>query len=161
MPKRSNQLSRIVDRAPDAQTYQQQLKQMFDRLIEEKVQQALADRENAIFQPFYQLRDITDEIRRRQTIAEREKWVRYFEEWGCLHCHEKGANLHAGLGMCQPCHGRIASRLRTIVQANTPSVPHDGQAGFIDTVRLAREALAPALLPETAARPTQKRRASR
>ena len=47
---------------------------------------------------------------------------------------------HRGLGMCQRCYMRTDGRLRSIVRRYS-AAQEPFQAGFRDTVRLAREAL--------------------
>jgi hypothetical protein len=112
------------------------------RLVEQKVNEAL-NGQHSVFQPWFQPKAVYEEIQKKQTIAESQKFVRYYEMWGCLIC-ETQKQTHRGLGMCQKCYMRTDGRLRSIVRRYS-----EREAGFIDTVRLAREAIAgtPKALP--------------
>jgi hypothetical protein len=49
---------------------------------------------------------------------------------------------HKALGMCAACYSVIVSRLRSTLARHAPPA-NAAELGFMDTVRLAREALAP------------------
>jgi hypothetical protein len=138
MPRRNKQLARLSDRDD---SYEAQFKEMFSRIVEEKVQEALADQQSAIFEPFFRPREISAEIRRRQTVTEQQKWSYFFETYGCLICQEK--TFHQSLGMCSKCYQKTGERLRTLIDLHTP--PDLSQRTFPDTMQLAREALAPSI----------------
>jgi predicted DNA-binding transcriptional regulator AlpA len=172
------------------------------QFIEQKIAEAMAG-SDAQFQPWFQPREITDEIRRRQTVTEQQKWVNYFKKYGCIVCSpiarshehtgyvigldkEKIAELrkqslswpkvakqigisdstiykfrdgkhvelpeapeigngpaHLSLGMCTTCFRRVKTRLEATLRLHAPA-SHEPMT-FMDSVRLAREALAPSL----------------
>lgn len=110
----------------------------------------------AEFQPWFQSREVAHKIKRRQTVAEQRKWSCFFEDWGCLVCQTK-TKPHCSNGMCQTCYSRVKQRLAASIRRR--SATPRGDLSFMDTVRMAREAIAPALhvLPETTARSVRKR----
>jgi hypothetical protein len=119
-----------------------EFKKAIARLVEQKVAEALRG-EDAIFEPFFQPKAIAGEFRKRQTVQEQKKWSHYFEEWGCMICESKKGR-HEALGMCSPCHTRTYQRLLATLRRTAPP-EQSFQPGFSDTVRLAREALAPSI----------------
>jgi hypothetical protein len=115
-----------------------QFQKAITRLVEQKVTEALSGKDS-VFQPWFNSQAVTAEIRKRQTVAEQQKFSRYFEEYGCMVCGTRNRQ-HRGLGMCQKCHDTIRNRLYALVRQHTQ--PQEAfQTGFRDTVRLAREAL--------------------
>jgi DNA-binding XRE family transcriptional regulator len=57
---------------------------------------------------------------------------------------EIGNSQHRSLGMCTTCYQRVANRLESTLQKHAPA-PSRIEPTFVDSVRLAREALAPSL----------------
>jgi hypothetical protein len=195
-------------------------KQMIARIVEEKVSQAMSNHGSALLEPWFQSKEIENEIKRRQTVTEQRKWTYYFEDWGCIVCRSEpryrltwgpkyidkakmealrkqglswddvakqlgiGRNTlhrfrkgsfrgkepferpetpepvreatletgpHKALGMCGACYSVVVTRLRSTLAKHAPPA-NSAELGFMDTVRLAREALAPAaeaLVPST------------
>jgi hypothetical protein len=123
------------------------------RLVEQKVAEALSG-EDAIFEPFFRSKEVAYEAKRRQTVAEQKKWAYYFAEWGCLVCQTRKAR-HESLGMCQTCHSRTRERLAVILRKTAP--PTVPLPTFTDTLRLAREALAPSVKALAAKNAKQRR----
>jgi hypothetical protein len=115
---------------------------MIAQAVEQKIAEAISG-SDAIFQPFFQRKDIADAIRRMQTVSEQQKWGHYFEKWGCLVCGTKDT-IHGSVGMCENCHHLVFLRLQTILRKHAPPTDQ-ALPTFVDTVRLAREALGPAL----------------
>jgi Homeodomain-like domain-containing protein len=177
------------------------------QFIEQKIAEAMAG-SDAQFQPWFQPREITDEIRRRQTVTQQQKWVNYFKKYGCLVCSpiarrdgpadgtsngcvidldkkkiaelrkqglswpkvakqigvsettiykfrdgkhverpeapEIGNSQHRSLSLCTTCYQRIANRLNGSLRENAPPSDRIEPLTFMDSARLAREALAPA-----------------
>jgi hypothetical protein len=112
------------------------------RLVEQKVAEALKGGDS-IFQPWFQTKTITDEIRKHQTVTEKDKWSYYFEKWGCVLCRTK-KRAHYGLGLCYRCRCRTYSRLAAILrEVEKAKGGKGGDIGFMDSVRLARQALEP------------------
>ncbi len=132
---------------------------MVAEAVERRVDEVLSRGSDSVFQPFFQAKEISYEIRRRQTVTEQQKWSSYFAKHGCLICgtREKG---YGGLGMCHVCCSRTRHRLEAILREHAPA---EAQPTFTDTVKLAREALAPSLriLPEATAPRARRKRESR
>jgi hypothetical protein len=93
------------------------------------------------FQPWFQPKDISYEIKRRQTVQEQRKFSNYFEDFGCFVCETRDAQHHA-LAMCQRCYALRAQRMRASMRNHAPA-PDQPQPTFMDTVKLARAALSP------------------
>ncbi|HEV3482289.1 MAG TPA: hypothetical protein VGR97_08170 [Candidatus Acidoferrales bacterium] len=130
------QLSRAEVNA-EAQT---NLKLEIARMVEQSVQQAMSSK-GAELQPFFGSKEIAYEIKRRQTTHEQNKFSYYFEDWGCMICGTHKSR-HYGNGMCAACHSRIKERLARSLRKRQP--PKGSiQPTFMDTMRIAREALTP------------------
>ena len=109
-------------------------------MVEETVQQAMSSK-GAELQPFFGSREIAYEIKRRQNVHEQNKFTYYFEDWGCMVCGTSKAH-HSCCGMCSACYWRIKDRLKVSLRKRQP--PKGSiQPTFMDTMRIAREALAP------------------
>lgn len=119
---------------------QRNLKLEIARMVEETVQQAMSGR-GAELQPFFGSKEVAYEIKRRQTVHEQNKFTYYFEDWGCMVCGYHKTR-HAGCGMCLVCYSRIKERLKASLRKRQPPKGAD-QPVFMDTMRIAREALAP------------------
>lgn len=119
-----------------------EFKNAITRLVEQKVAEALSG-DGAVFEPWFQQRTVSDEIRNRQTVQERQKWRLYYDEWGCVVCNKR-KHTHQSNGMCARCYRKIHERLTRILRRNAPPETNP-DFGFKDTVRLAREALAPSV----------------
>lgn len=113
----------------------------------------------ADLEPWFQSREVTLEIKRRQTVTEQRKWSSYYFDWGCLVCGTQDRPHHSN-GMCQPCYSRVRARLAASIRKHSPATPRE-DLSFVDSVRLAREAIAPALHVLTASTMNPKRRRSR
>jgi len=85
-----------------------------DALVQQRIAEALAARDEFIFEPFFRSRQVAHEIRRLQTVPERKKWAIFFERHGCLACH-KHDQSHASNGFCTTCHLRVFQQLKKIV----------------------------------------------
>lgn len=106
------------------------------KLVQEKVAEALAAKEDLILRPFFDTHNVAAELRRLQKMPARRKWALYFDKFGCLACRTK-KDRHIGCGMCGNCYARTSDRLRTIVGEQAPSRrPHE-----IDGAALARKCL--------------------
>jgi hypothetical protein len=158
MPKRSKSAMVPVEIVPlDRNEQVAEFQRMIARAIEEQVNEALSGR-GAILQPFFGSKHVSDEIKRRQTVPEQQKFVYYFETWGCMRCDTK-LTRHDSCGMCGTCHSLIVGRLREGVRKH--AVPDPSQPTFMDGVRLARAALAPPITALAQVSPTSVRRAYR
>src|SRR5262245_46751993 len=74
-----------------------------DRLVQQKGSDILQGRDAFVFQPFFQINRIAQELKRLQTVSEQRKWKVYFQRWGCLIC-ETTSRIHVGNGMCDRCY---------------------------------------------------------
>jgi hypothetical protein len=108
-------------------------------MVEETVQQALSGK-GAELQPFFGSKEVAYEIKRRQTVLEQNKFTYFFADWGCMVCGTTKTR-HSGCGMCGSCYRRVFERLRASLRKRRPK--DSTQPTFMDTMRIAREALAP------------------
>jgi hypothetical protein len=125
----------------------------FTRMVEQLVQQKVAEAtegRDALLQPWFQNREVTNAIKRHQTVTEQTKWSYYFEDWGCIVCAARRTVAHCALGMCGACYARTAQRLRATLRNHAPA-PDQPQPTFMDTVKMAREALGPSITKLAAA----------
>jgi hypothetical protein len=88
--------------------------EMLDALVQKRVAEMLAARDDFVFEPFFRTRQVAYEIRRLQTVPERKKWGIFFERHGCLSCHKQD-QPHASNGLCRACHGLVFRQLKQIV----------------------------------------------
>lgn len=123
---------------------EQSAAELVAQVIEQKVAEALAHGSEADFQPFFQPREVAWEIKRRQTVTEKNKYSGAYEDWGCLVCHKK-KRPHKSLWMCGSCYEKAHFRLVSSMRKRAPK-PNQNQPTFMDSVRLAREALAPSAI---------------
>jgi hypothetical protein len=144
-----------MDRAQQADDFRRMVEQLVDQKVAEATQGS-----NALLQPWFQSRDVANEIKRRQTVTEQAKWTNYFADWGCIICGLCGptAAAHESSGMCNRCRRKTYQRLRATLRKHAPS-PDQPQPTFMDTVKLAREALGPSI--KTLAASTGKKRSQR
>ncbi len=109
MAKKSNvpEVLGPVDPVPNVRT-------QLEQFIEQKLAEMM-DGDAGVFEPFFQRKAISAEIRKLQTVPQQRKWHNYFEEWGCLMCEKKNWP-HRSNGMCQSCYGRTLARLQAILR---------------------------------------------
>ena len=88
--------------------------ELLDALVQQRVAEALAARDEFIFEPFFRSRQVAYEIRRLQTVPERKKWGVHFELNGCISCHTRERS-HGANGFCSACYPRIFAQLKKIV----------------------------------------------
>jgi hypothetical protein len=89
-----------------------------DALVQQRVAEVFAERDEFIFEPFFRTRQVATEIRRLQTVPERRKWSIYFERHGCVSCLKRD-QPYASSGFCNKCHARVFRALRAIVSELT------------------------------------------
>jgi hypothetical protein len=193
---------------PDREQEAEKFKRMVANLIDKRVSEAMTGA-GAIFQPWFQPREVAYEIKRNMTVTEQQVWSNYFKQYGCIVCSpyaqtygttialdkEKIAELrkqglswhaiskklgvgfktlyrfrdgdlsrragrehverpdaseitngpgHRSLSLCANCYQRIANRREGVLRETAPARDGRTQLNFMDSVRLAREALAPA-----------------
>ncbi len=117
MAKRRNQLvrvSRVEVLPPDVRSVGPSETKL-QRYIQHHVAELLAQREDGIFQPFFQSRRIYQELKKLQSVPEQRKWSMYFSRYGCLFCKSK-KRPHSSCGMCLRCKMCVAQRLNAIVK---------------------------------------------
>jgi hypothetical protein len=68
------------------------------------------DADDALIEPWFHSRREYVEIRRRQTVAEHQKFAIFFEGYGCLRCQGK-ERPHAGSALCQRCRPWFVRKL--------------------------------------------------
>jgi hypothetical protein len=104
-------------------------KKLLKDLVQKQVAEIMAQRDDFLFQPFFQQKKVSDEIRRLQTVPEQNKWNRYFDRWGCLRCRKRKAP-HYSLGMCARCRGLIFQRLKSVITDTKETIeqPEDVEA---------------------------------
>lgn len=85
-----------------------------NRIVQQKVAEILAERDAAVFEPFFRSRQIAYELKRLQTVPEQRKWKVYFERYGCLIC-ETRKDIHVANGMCNRCYSRTFQTLKQII----------------------------------------------
>lgn len=129
-------------------------KRMVAEAIEAKVTEAMSH--GSDLQPWFQSREITNEMKRGLTVSEQRKWSAYYLDWGCIACGSKEKGHHSN-GFCHLCYCRVKQRLAASIRRRAPA-PSAGDLSFMDTVRMAREALAPRVLPKTTTTALKQRR---
>ncbi|MEP6913828.1 MAG: hypothetical protein ABI923_13790 [bacterium] len=101
-------------------------------LVKEKVAEIMADRDAIVFEPFFRSRQIAYELKRLQTMPERQKWSVYFGRYGCLIC-ETRASIHVGNGMCNSCYSRTFNSLKQIVSEGVNRNPLVSRGSSMET----------------------------
>lgn len=101
-------------------------------LVKEKVAEIMADRDAIVFEPFFRSRQIAYELKRLQTMPERQKWSVYFGRYGCLIC-ETRTRIHVGNGMCNSCYSRTFNSLKQIVSEGVNRNPLAAQSTSMET----------------------------
>lgn len=99
--------------APDRQKRIEEIKAGFGQFVDQRIAEALALQDDAVFQPFFQPKKVSDELRRLQTVPEHSIWRLHYERYGCLDCKTR-TESHAACGMCEKCHHRTYSHLKTL-----------------------------------------------
>jgi len=145
MPRKGNETAIVrAELLPPAHTLTESaFKQLVAQAVEQKVAEALSHGSEATFQPWFQPNAVTQEIKRRQTVTEQRKWSYYFQDYGCIVCRTKKAQ-YGSLGFCSTCLARVRHRLVDCMRKRD-AASNKGDMTFMDTVRLARQALKPAL----------------
>jgi len=109
-------------------------------MVEEQVAAAMSG-SDAELQPFFGSREVAWEIKRRQAVHEQNKFTYFYQDWGCMVCGTKKV-AHSSLGMCHTCYVRVKHRLAASLRKRQPA-KDSTQPSFMDSVRMARAALAP------------------
>ena len=76
-------------------------------IAQRQVAEVLASRDD--FQPYFQNRRVTQELKRIQSVPEQRSWSLVYEQYGCTHCDTK-KRPHSSCGMCGPCKFKWVSR---------------------------------------------------
>ncbi len=118
--------------------------ELLERLIAQKVAEALAERDDFLFEPHFRERRVSYELRRLMTVPERKKWTVYFDRWGCLKCGTKRA-VHAANGYCPTCRSKVVYRLKQILKELRGERPYAAQdvGQIVSSVTSAEQLLGP------------------
>lgn len=113
----------------------------FSALVEQKVAEVLAERDEFLLEPFFRDAATAKTIRRLQSVSEREKWAVYFARHGCLVCEDR-RRPYSENGMDLRCRRRTYERLRAVLRrTDAKSEPPALAVVDLDMERLAREIL--------------------
>ncbi len=112
MPKKSTAIVPVEVLPPAKRIAGDQ--QSLDELVRQKVAEVLAQRGDAILEPFFQARHVANELRRLQNVPEQRKWSVFYERHGCLRCQDT-QRPHAGTGMCDRCRNWVVQALGKII----------------------------------------------
>jgi hypothetical protein len=111
----------------------QNLQATLERMVRERVDEIMAQRDSQLFEPDFRPRSLTAGIFQRQTVFDRKKWSLYYSQWGCRRCDRKNVP-HSSLGYCTKCRLIILQRLVQIKRAwdrehsiQSVEVSHDSQ----------------------------------
>jgi hypothetical protein len=99
------------------------------KLVEQKIAEMMTGGEDSIFEPFFRAQAIAQAIKRQETVPQQNKWIYFFEDWGCMVCGRKNRQ-HSALGMCGTCYSRIAQRLKSSLRRAEADKP-----GAVQVVR--------------------------
>ena len=88
---------------------------LLDQVVQQSLAEALAGRDQFVLEPFFRSRQEAYEIRRLQTVPERQSWAGVYEEHGCLFCH-KSELPHAACGMCTKCYPMVLQWKRSYTE---------------------------------------------
>lgn len=105
-------VSEIIPRSPA------EMKALLQQLVAQQVTEVLAARDQFILEPWFRTATVSREIRKLQTVQERNAWPLHFERHGCIHCRTK-KHPHAALGFCTPCYQKITQQKRDSVRELT------------------------------------------
>jgi hypothetical protein len=101
------------------------MRDAIERLVEQKISEIMGEKSDGIFAPFFQTQAIASAIRRQETVAQQNKWIFYFADWGCMVCG-KTDRKHVSLGMCVNCYAKTRQRLAASLrraELDKPSSP--------------------------------------
>lgn len=71
-------------------------------MVAAEVDRIMADRERALFEPWFRSRAVAEALKRLQTVPEQRKWAHFYEKRGCFRCGSK-KRPHTGSGLCGHC----------------------------------------------------------
>ena len=88
------------------------------KLVEQQVAETLAKSDNAVFEPFFRVKQVANVLRRLQSIPEQRVHSVRFERLGCMICRGgRGADRpHGGLGMCDRCYAQEFQIRRRLIR---------------------------------------------
>jgi hypothetical protein len=108
------------------------IKALVDQMVRERVDEALAVRDVPQIERGFHTREVSDELRKHQTMFNRRKWSLYFEKWGCQRCGRTKNVSHASNGTCAACAGLLRRRLVHIKREFDRANPESQIAKDID-----------------------------
>lgn len=83
------------------------------RMALEMAAQIIAEKEQAIWEPYFRSRQVAYELKRLQNVSDQESWKIYYLRFGCMIC-ETTERPHGGCGKCTRCYAFILGRLKQI-----------------------------------------------
>jgi hypothetical protein len=137
--KNSTELVRVEVMPPPPARTEADFRRLLAELVDERVAEILSGEDGAVLEPWFQPKPIAAAIKRELTVAQQQKFSRYFEQYSCMICEKKDAG-HASSGMCENCYSRIRRRLHAILREHA-APPDQMDATFRDTEKMARQAL--------------------
>lgn len=136
MPRKKKPAVEIIRANPASlvsQPNRASLEAVLDRLVQERVAEALSRNEGFALEPHFSTKRVSDEIRRYQTVPERRKWTAYFERWGCIVCRRRKV-IHEGRGYCGRCRIRIYQRLLAIERELSKEYAEQNGSGQVEKI---------------------------
>jgi len=83
------------------------------KLALEMAAQIIAEKEQAIWEPYFRSRQVAYELKRLQNVSDQNSWKIYYLRFGCMIC-ETTERVHGGCGKCTRCYSFILGRLKQI-----------------------------------------------
>jgi hypothetical protein len=83
------------------------------KLAIELAAQIIAEKEQAIWEPYFRSRQVAYELKRLQNVSDQNSWKIYYLRFGCMIC-ETTERVHGGCGKCTRCYAFVLGRLKQI-----------------------------------------------
>jgi hypothetical protein len=83
------------------------------KLAIELAAQIIAEKEQAIWEPYFRSRQVAYELKRLQNVSDQNSWKIYYLRFGCMIC-ETTERVHGGCGKCTRCYAYVLGRLKQI-----------------------------------------------
>jgi hypothetical protein len=83
------------------------------RLALEMAAQIIAEKEQAIWEPYFRSRQVAYELKRLQNVSDQNSWKIYYLRFGCMMC-QTTERVHGGCGKCTRCYAFVLGRLKQI-----------------------------------------------
>ena len=122
------------------------LKAVIEAMVRQRVDEIMSANGVGELEPDCRPREVARVSQQSQNMFEREKWVLYFEKWGCRMCGKKNV-IHSSTGHCETCRARLFHRLKQIKRDYERAHPEAEISRQIDQLTL-RARTAEGLLSE-------------